>query len=86
MRKQSDKFRLWMGYPTGQVDRTPQKSQCHLKNLKGGEFLISNYEGQKKLAGHFVNAKEKNCQTRIMYPAKINYKNERKIEKFSGES
>lgn len=45
MRKQSDKFRLWMGYPTGQVDRTPQKSQCHLKNLKGGGFLISNYEG-----------------------------------------
>lgn len=48
-------------YPTGQVDRILQKRQCHLKNFKGRRFLISNYEGQKKLAGHFVNAKEKNC-------------------------
>lgn len=68
------------------MDGIPQKRQCHLKNSKGRGFLISNYEGQKKLAGHFVNAKEKNCQTKIIYPAKINYKNEREIETFSEES
>lgn len=56
------------------------------KILKGWVFLISNYAGQKKVAGHFLSAKEKNCQIRIIYPAKITFKNERKIKTFSEES
>lgn len=39
-------------------------------------FLIRNHGGQKKVAQYFLMIKEKDCQIRTQYPAKMSFREE----------
>lgn len=52
-------------------------------NSYDSRFLI--HRVQKEVAQYFPFAEEKNCQSKILYPVKISFKNKREIKTFSDE-
>lgn len=47
-------------------------------------YLMRNHRGQKEFS-HFLNAGEKNCKPRILYLAKMFFRNVDKIKAFTSE-
>ena len=44
---------------------------------------MKSHRGQKEVVQHFSNAKDKNSESKILYPAKMALRNEGKIKTFS---